>query len=393
MALPRDHIRHMKRAIELAERGRGRVHPNPLVGAVLACADTSIAEGWHTACGHPHAEIEAIRAARAVGFTGWSEATLYVTLEPCCHHGRTPPCADAIIDAGIRRVVFALDDPDPRVAGGGRARLEAAGIAVEKGILGEEAAAQNEAYLHHRRTGLPFVTWKTVRTPDGATSWVPGTRTAVSCAETNAWVDELRGHHDAILVGGRTARTDDPGLRIRHRPRADGGPESLTTPDPWRIVLTASGSIPLSAKLLTENDDKRTMILTGTVAGRDSSPRARASMDVLSGAGAEVRTVTASEAGLDLREALRLLADRGLLAILAEAGDTLGRALLAAGLLRRLIVIEAPASSAPAGWERAVHPPSHADLVSLPGLCREDRIGRDRRIVIDLGLSPGGKRS
>lgn len=365
----------MRRALELAERGRSFTHPNPLVGAVLLHNGRIVAEGWHAACGRPHAEVEAIEAARGADFDRWSESTLVVTLEPCCHQGRTPPCTEAILGAGIPRVVFALDDPDHHVAGKGRARLESQGVRVERGVLAEEAARQNEAYLHHRRTGLPFVTWKTARTPEGATSWTPGLRTRITGVEADAWVDELRAHCDAVLVGGETARIDDPGLRIRTRPAPGRVPGAPEPPDPWRIILSTTGRVPPGSRLLTMNEDGRTLLVTGRERAIPD-PGERKNLDVIA--------VMQDGPGLDLEAALESIAARGILSILCEAGDRLGRALLGEGLVRRLVLLEAPASSAPPGWIPTARQPLHADLLAIPGMRREDRIGPDRRVIIDL---------
>lgn len=373
-----DHIAPMARAIELAERGRGFVHPNPLVGAVIVADFKIVGEGWHTAVGKPHAEIEAIAAARRSGFDRFSDATLYVTLEPCCHVGRTPPCTTAILDAGFRHVVYALDDPDPRVAGGGQSQLEAAGVRVKRGILREEATEQNVAYLHHRRTGLPWLTWKTARTPDGATSWVPGTRTRITCPAADSWVDELRARSDAIIVGVGTVLADDPKLRVRSRSTHDVADRSdasrLTPPDPWRIVLDSNLRISRDAGLLTNNLDRRTLIFTCR------SPEEIAALRLP----AEIITVQADRDRVHLGDVMKQMSKRGLIEGLVEAGDTLGRALMTAGYLQRLVVLTAPLTSAPPQWPRAeaaAAADAAADL-KIAGLeLHHDFIGCDERHI------------
>jgi diaminohydroxyphosphoribosylaminopyrimidine deaminase/5-amino-6-(5-phosphoribosylamino)uracil reductase len=218
----------MIRAVELGASVRAETPPNPWVGCVLETADGSVFEGATRPVGGPHAEAVALDAARAAGMdtTG---ATAWVTLEPCSHHGRTPPCADALIAAGVKRVVVALTDPDPKVAGQGLERLTAAGVDVLHGIGAAEAADGLAPYLHHRRTGRPWVVLKLASSLDGRTAAPDGTSQWITGPEARADAHGLRAESDAVLVGAGTVRSDDPSLTVREAPAPRG--------DPVRVVL------------------------------------------------------------------------------------------------------------------------------------------------------------
>jgi diaminohydroxyphosphoribosylaminopyrimidine deaminase/5-amino-6-(5-phosphoribosylamino)uracil reductase len=236
MMVPEVDQQWMRRALEIAENGRGYVEPNPLVGAVLIDRSGQfVAEGWHQRFGGPHAEVEAFRQAgeRTVG------GTLYVTLEPCCHYGKTPPCTEAIIAAGIARVVVAMLDPFPQVAGKGKQRLEEAGIQVELGLCQQAAERLNAPYLKRIRTGLPWVIGKWAMTLDGKIATATGESRWISGSAARQRVHELRGKVDAILVGAKTVWHDDPQLTARL-----GGPRR-----PARVVLTRSGCLPETCQL------------------------------------------------------------------------------------------------------------------------------------------------
>ena len=225
--------RMMLRALELARRGEGIVEPNPMVGCVVVQGEEIVGEGWHQRFGGPHAEIEALRAAGAKA-TG---ATLYVTLEPCCHHGQTPPCSDAVIQAGIGRVVAAMRDPFPKVAGGGIQQLMSAGIDVEVGLHEQEARELNAPYLKLLATGRPWVIAKWAMTLDGKLATKTGDSKWISGEASRRVVHELRGRVDAIVVGRRTAALDDPLLTARLE---KGSPPRIAT----RIVLDSRDSSP-----------------------------------------------------------------------------------------------------------------------------------------------------
>jgi len=225
----------MAAALEVAAAGRRRTPPNPWVGAALRCVDGRVFVGATEPPGGRHAEIVALDAARAAGALV-EGATMAVTLEPCAHHGRTGPCADALVAAGVARVVVALRDPDPVVDGRGLAQLRAAGVEVVEGVAADAAAEQLHAYLHHRRTGRPLVVLKLASTLDGRTAAPDGSSRWITGPEARAEVHRLRADSDAVLVGAGTVRADDPALTVRH---GDG-------PDPQRVVL---GTAPPDARV------------------------------------------------------------------------------------------------------------------------------------------------
>lgn len=225
----------MRQAIEVAAPARRRASPNPGVGCVVLTTDGRVFRGATEPPGRRHAEIVALQAATSAG-ADLVGATLVTTLEPCSHHGRTGPCSEAIIAAGIGRVVSAIADPDPKVAGRGHAALRAAGIDVTVGIRADEVAEQLRAYVHHRSTGRPFVVLKLASTADGRTAAADGSSQWITSSEARRAVHQLRADSDAIVVGAGTVRADDPALTVRH---VDG-------PDPRRIVL---GRAPAGAKV------------------------------------------------------------------------------------------------------------------------------------------------
>jgi diaminohydroxyphosphoribosylaminopyrimidine deaminase/5-amino-6-(5-phosphoribosylamino)uracil reductase len=232
-----DHPGRMTRALELAASVRSSAPPNPWVGCVLETAGGQLYDGATQPVGGPHAEAVALAAARAAG-ADLAGATAWVTLEPCSHHGRTPPCADALIDAGVGHVVVALEDPDPKVAGAGLARLRDAGVEVELGEQAEAAAEQLAPYLVHRRTGRPFVVLKLAASLDGRTAAPDGTSQWITGPEARADAHALRAESDAVLVGAGTVRADDPSLTVRDAPAPRG--------DPVRVVL---GQAPPGARV------------------------------------------------------------------------------------------------------------------------------------------------
>ncbi len=234
-------LAHLRRALRLAARGRYRTSPNPNVGAVLVRDGEVVGSGWHRQAGGPHAEVEALREAGAHSEDAARGATLFVTLEPCAHHGRTPPCADAVIAAGIARVVACHRDPDPRVSGEGFAKLRAAGIAVESGFLVEEAVKLNLAFLIAATLGRPAVTLKWAMSLDGRIATATGESQWISSPRGRRWALELREEHDAILVGSGTLLADDP--RLDRRLGLSAGPN-------LRVVLDRRLRTPPTARLL-----------------------------------------------------------------------------------------------------------------------------------------------
>lgn len=236
MTTSRDRER-MSRALELGGSVRAVTPPNPWVGCVVETVDGRRFEGATGPVGGPHAEATALAEARQAG-ADLGGATAWVTLEPCSHHGRTPPCADALVDAGVGRVVVALEDPDPQVSGKGIARLRAAGVAVDVGVCADEAGEQLAPYLVHRRTGRPFVVLKLAASLDGRTAAPDGTSRWITGPEARADAHALRAQSDVILVGAGTVRIDDPSLTVRDAPAPRG--------DPVRVVL---GSAPAGARV------------------------------------------------------------------------------------------------------------------------------------------------
>ncbi len=304
----------MRRAIMLAARGLGSTSPNPVVGCVvLDAAGESVGEGWHQRAGGPHAEVHALRAAgeRARG------GTALVTLEPCNHTGRTGPCAQALIDAGVTRVVYAVGDPNPAATGGAHT-LRAAGIAVEQGLLEAEAAEVNAAWLTSVRLGRPHVTWKYAATLDGRIAAADGTSRWITSAESRADVHRLRAECDAVVVGSGTQRADDPHLAVR-------GVEGVV--QPLRVVVDTHGTaVTPGARVL--DDAAPTLIAVA----EDSTPAHD---------GETVRLPRA-EGGLDIRTLLDVLHARGVRSVLLEGGPTLAGAFVAAGCVDRVVGYLAP---------------------------------------------------
>jgi diaminohydroxyphosphoribosylaminopyrimidine deaminase / 5-amino-6-(5-phosphoribosylamino)uracil reductase len=312
----------MSRALELAERGRGWVEPNPLVGAVVIRDGAVVGEGWHEKFGQAHAEVNALRQAgeRARG------ATLYVTLEPCCHFGKTPPCTEAVIGAGVRRVVSAMLDPFPQVAGQGASRLREAGIVVEVGV-GEAAARRlNAPYLKRLRTGRPWVHAKWAMTLDGKIATRTGESKWITGETARHRVHELRGRMDAIVIGRGTLIADDPLLTAR-----PAGPRTAT-----RVVLTATGEgIPATCRLLETAKDAPVLVVTQESAvSRFRHWRTR---------GAEVLGLPPGPSGrLDVKSVLTELGGRGMTNVLVEGGGGALGGFLDAGEIDEVHAFVAP---------------------------------------------------
>ena len=314
----------MRAALALASRGLGRVAPNPAVGCVLVRDGIVVGRGWTQPGGRPHAETEALRRAGAAA----AGATAYVTLEPCAHHGSTPPCADALIAAKVARVVVAIEDPDPRVAGRGLDRLKAAGIQVELGLLAEEALRMNAGFLKRVEQGLPLVTLKLATTLDGKIATHTGESQWITGPAARRVGHMLRRQHDAVMVGSGTALADDPELTVRIA--------GLEAPPPVRIVVDGRLRTPLTAKLVSTAAEVPTVIVTR----HDVDPlRARAFRDC------GVTLVEApldADGNIDLGAALAALAKRGLTRILVEGGATLAAGLLRLRLVDRLAWFRSP---------------------------------------------------
>ncbi|MFJ8012420.1 bifunctional diaminohydroxyphosphoribosylaminopyrimidine deaminase/5-amino-6-(5-phosphoribosylamino)uracil reductase RibD [Streptomyces sp. NPDC096339] len=305
----------MRRAVELASRGLGSTSPNPVVGCVITdAAGTIVGEGWHERAGGPHAEVHALRAAGEAARGG----TAYVTLEPCNHTGRTGPCAGALVDAGITRVVYAVSDPNPQASGGG-ATLRAAGVATESGLLAEEAEAGNAAWLTSVRLGRPYVLWKYAATLDGRIAAADGTSQWISSAESRADVHRLRAEADAVVVGSGTLRADDPHLAVR-------GVEGAV--QPLRVVLDTHATIRPTARVLDA------VAPTLVVVGEDADTRHLT--------GVEPARLPYDKRGISVDALLRELYGRGVRSVLLEGGPTLAGAFVAAGAVDKVVGYLAP---------------------------------------------------
>lgn len=332
---PVDDRRHMARALQLARRGLYTTDPNPRVGCVLVRDGQVIGEGFHRRAGEPHAERHAIEQAgkRARG------ATAYVTLEPCCHHGRTPPCTDAMLDAGIARLVVAADDPNPLVAGQGLARLQAAGVAVEQGLMAEQARALNPGFERRMREGRPYVRLKLAASADGRTAMASGESRWITSEAARRDVHRLRARSSAILTGVGTMLADDPSLNVRLGAEDLCGLQPGESPrQPLRVIADSRLRMPTNAQMLSLPG--QTLIAAVGVAGEplDQADAAQA----LRAVGAEVEWLPADATGaLDLRALLRLLAAREINELLIESGPTLAGAALQAGLVDELWLYQA----------------------------------------------------
>lgn len=317
----------MRRALALAALGEGRTSPNPLVGAVvLDAAGELVGEGFHARAGEPHAEVGALAQAGARARGG----TLIVTLEPCCHHGRTPPCSEAVIAAGISRAVVAMADPDPRVAGGGIARLRAAGLEVIEAVAEAEALRLNRAFVHRVRSGRPLGILKWAMSLDGRTALPNGQSQWISGPDARAWVHRLRASCDAVIVGGGTLRADDPLLTSRGR----------RDPEPLRVVLSRSLDLPEEAQLW-DQAVAPTLVAHAPIGApeqRLDTARAEATCALLDRLGVERLALARCEPS----HLLEALAARGCNRVLWECGPELAAAALRQGCVQELAAVIAP---------------------------------------------------
>ncbi|MBK1697929.1 bifunctional diaminohydroxyphosphoribosylaminopyrimidine deaminase/5-amino-6-(5-phosphoribosylamino)uracil reductase RibD [Rhodovibrio salinarum] len=313
----------MDGALALARRGLGRTAPNPAVGCILVRDGRVLGRGWTQPGGRPHAETEAIRRAEAADPDGARGATCYVTLEPCAHHGKTPPCVDALIAAGVSRVVAALEDPDPRVAGAGLARLRDAGVEVDTGVQAEAAAEVNAGYLLMRQQDRPLVTLKAATTLDGRIATHTGESRWITGEAARAQGHLLRARHDAIVVGSGTAVVDNPALTVRLPGMTEYGPR--------RVVLDGRLRLPLTHALVRDATEVPTLLMT-----RQDSPTDR--LQAYRDAGVEIASLpTDSNGALSLTAALHELAVRGITRVLVEGGGQLAAGLLRYSLVDRLV--------------------------------------------------------
>ena len=318
----------MRRALALGRRGYGTTSPNPMVGAVLVKGGKIIGQGWHDRAGEPHAEIEALRDAE------WRKnspkgATLYVTLEPCCTHGRTPPCTEAITATGIARVVVASTDPNPAHAGRGFRILRRAGVALEHGVLAEEATRLNEAFNHWIVQRTPFVTVKAAMTLDGKIATASGESKWITGEEARAEGMRLRAGADAILVGVNTVLADDPSLTVRETQKT-----KIQTPRLRRIILDSQARTPLKAKLVNDESAGLTTIVVskGAPARRIAALTKRA----------QVWTAPLRGGRVDLRWVLKKLGGEKVTSLLVEGGGEVNASFLLGGFAQRVAFFYAP---------------------------------------------------
>ena len=321
-------LAHLARAIELAEGGRGSVSPNPLVGAVICRDDAVVGEGFHRQLGGPHAEVEAIRAA-GVGLEG---ATMYVSLEPCCHQGRTPPCTDAILEAGIGRVVVATEDPSAHAAGRGLGILRDEGVEVvlAEGDLVNRARLQNQPFRKLARTGRPWILFKSAMTLDGKVATRTGDSKWISGEGSRRLAHHWRAEVDAVAVGIGTALADDPQLTAR-----GSDPAHPVSRQPRRIVFDSLGRLPLSSQLVQGVDEAPLTVVVSRAAPRTAT-------DTLGTHGAEVLVATGENEPARVRSALEQLGAAGVSSILLEGGPHLAGAFLDAGEVDEIRLFLAP---------------------------------------------------
>lgn len=311
--------RSMARALELARKGVYSTHPNPRVGCVIVAAGQVVGEGWHARAGEPHAEVHALRQAGAKAHG----ATAYVTLEPCSHHGRTPPCAEALVQAGVARVVAAMQDPNPQVAGRGLARLQEAGIEVACGVLESEARALNVGFIKRMEQGLPYVRVKLAMSLDGRTAMASGESQWITGPAARAAVQRLRARASVVLTGADTVLAD--GARLTVRPDELGLNAELTalamTRPPLRVLVDGRLRVPLSAPFYQAG---KALVATCAAAG---------ARQLFLDDGHELLAVSGSNGHVDLRKLLLELAARGTNEVLVEAGPRLAGAFARQGLV------------------------------------------------------------
>ena len=306
----------MERAVSLAEKGRLSAPPNPWVGCVIVRNGKIVGEGYHIRSGGPHAERHALNAAGSNA----EGATAYVTLEPCSHHGKTPPCVEALIEAKIGRVVVALEDPDPRVKGRGFALLKDCGIPVDLGVCKESAATSLKAYLHHRKTRRPYCVLKSASSFDGRTAAADGSSQWITMESARIDVHQLRASSQAIMVGSGTAINDSPSLTARHKVSAEHS-------QPLRVLLDSTGRVPAKGPLF---DIKLAKTLVMTTA---KAPEERLLEWKKSGCEVEILPASPDGKGVDLNAALDSLGKRGILQLMVEGGAELHGSFLRSGLV------------------------------------------------------------
>lgn len=312
----------MSRALFLASMARGRTSPNPMVGAVIVKSGRIIAEGYHEKAGKDHAEIVALKKARGSA----KKATMYITLEPCCHHGRTPPCTDAIIAAGLDKVVVAATDPNPLVGGKGIAQLKAAGINVQLGLLQKEANKLNEAFNKWIVHKVPFLTLKAALSLDGRLAAADGSSKWITSDEARKRVHEMRAENDAVLVGIKTVLNDNPRLNVRMLKRTG-------IRHPIRVVVDSRLETPVSAAIFHSMGGK---VWIATIS--DDAKKSKA----LENEGATIIRVPEKNKRIDLKELMAELGRRGIVSLMVEGGAEIHSSMLTEGMVDKLSLFYAP---------------------------------------------------
>jgi len=354
----------LERARQLSRLGWGRVHPNPLVGCVIVKDGAVVGEGFHGRFGGPHAEIVALEEALHLA----AGATAFVTLEPCDHHGKTPPCTEALLQAGVARVVYGASDPGTE-SGGGAERLRQAGVEVVGPVWGpDDAIAENPAFHHTSRTSRPFMALKLALSLDGRISASRGGRSRITGDETEREVHRLRSGFDAILVGAGTARIDDPRLTVRLAPAGRMPPR--------RLLLDSDATLPSNAALLEDAAIAPVHVFT-----RLDAPEG--DMERLETAGAHVHPVAGGEDGLDLNAVLEVCWELGLRSILCEGGARLGTALLRDDLVQRLYLFYAPLALGPSAVPAFDTGIRAVRWSAFRPAFRPELFGRDALLVLD----------
>jgi diaminohydroxyphosphoribosylaminopyrimidine deaminase/5-amino-6-(5-phosphoribosylamino)uracil reductase len=321
----------MAEALELAKQGKGTVSPNPLVGCVIVAKDGSkIGEGYHKKFGEAHAEVNAVESVKDPKTL--KGATVYVTLEPCSHHGKTPPCALMLGKLPIDRVVVAMKDPNPEVNGQGILHLRNKGLEVEVGLMKEEAEKLNEFFIHHQTFGRPFITLKIAQTADGYLAAADGESQWITGKQSRKLVHKWRSEYDAVLVGRTTAITDNPSLTVRH----------VAGRQPKRIVIDGPYELPKELNLFSDKFEEKTTIITWNkeASSTDADPMLKLmKQNYFRG---DILQVSKVDGHADLRQAFKMLGEKGISSVLVEGGQQLSSALLKLGLVDKIELFIAP---------------------------------------------------
>lgn len=350
-------LKYMKRALTLARKGIGKTSPNPAVGCVIVKDGTVIGEGWHKKAGGPHAEIHALEMAGAAA----RGADVYVTLEPCCHTGKTPPCSEALIKAGVKRVIAGMSDPNPQVSGGGLAALKQAGITTSCGLLESDCRAINRPFIKHVTTSLPYVTYKCAMTLDGNIATITGESRWISCEESRKYVHRMRARMDAVMVGVDTVLADNPQLTVRH----------VRGKNPLRVIVDTRLRTPESVIVLSDRHASKTFIAT-----TETNPRVHARYLKQ---GATIVVCDEYDGRVSMKDLLQKLGTMGVQSILLEGGSRLAGDMLQHGLIDELVFFVAPKiignnGFAPFALQGGITSMSEAVMLEFTDICR---IGSD----------------